>query len=212
MSVNRSLYQIGGLGLIGGALALAVGSFVHPVAPDAAATGSEAAAHWLFAIGLVLLLTAIITLSRHFSGGDGEGMAILALALAIIGYGGLVASWGVEMAALASTDGAEPLLAGVTALVEMTRVLAWLSLVPLGLAMLRDPAWPAALAWTGAGLGVAMAAAEFFTEYAVLRIAFLAGFVWLAVAGWKFMAMARREPTPSAPAPRQGVPAGGSGY
>ncbi len=174
--MDQKSYQLGGIVLILSALASAVGSFLHadqPATLDAynALGTSWAVSHVAIGISATLLLIGSLFLARHFAGTAGNGLALVAAGLLIVG-GVAIFALGVLETSGFSAAAAEGGTAGQHAVGAISAVMGSLftgsgflfpvALAAYGLAMLKDSGWPAWLAWLGVLFGVAALALNIF--------------------------------------------------
>lgn len=216
---DPSLYRVGGYCLLAGALVTIVGVFLHAPQPQTAAelaggdTGRWALSHWLLVIGPPLLLAGFLALTRHFSGGPAEGLAVLAAALLILATAGLVAVVGPEATmyprvAAAYAAGGESaawaqatypaLNAVVLGLFLAFAPVFWAGVALVGLSLVRGGGFPVWLGWSGVAVGLVLAIAVFTVEsWPVSQVLFSVGYAWIAVAGFLFAGRAAGAPRPA---------------
>ncbi len=174
--MDQKSYQLGGIVLILAALAGVVGTFFHgpqPATLDAyAALGASwTISHVSISMTATLLLIGSLFLARHFAGTAGNGLALVAAGLLIVG-GAAIFALGVLETSGFSAAAAEGGVAGQHAFVAVSAVMLSMSagaaflfpvaLAAFGLAMLQDSGWPAWLAWLGVLFGVASLALNIF--------------------------------------------------
>ncbi len=220
---NPSLYRTCGRALIVAAFLFAASALLAPISPEHTLSGLKPivggawiGSAWLGMLGFALALAAVVGIYRHFAGGDQEGWAALGLgtfalgavimtlshALLAIGQPSLVAAAGnlpgVEM---------EAAQVAFTAVLNSAYVLGgaftWLAMLPLGIAMLRDRAWPRAVAWGAIVMFVVEEVAGALVQTGpVMRLFMILGFAYLVLLGNTLLRFARA----SAPA-QQAEPA-----
>ncbi len=220
---NPSLYRVCGNALAASAVLFVLGVFL--ATPYALQTAGEvkaaftplATVGWaLDALAVVLAFTGVLGLVRHFSGGPGEGWATMGLAVFALGAVSLflVFTWnalGERMVALmaASPDAPTAALDGAQmATFVMRRPLmiagactVWLSLLPLGIAMRGDAAFPRFASGATIAVGVIELAAILLLRYQVIVFAAITilGWIFLALLGVTSARLGRKAPAAVAP-------------
>ena len=174
--MDQKSYQLGGIVLILSALTGVVGSFLHGPQPEtldayAALGASWTISHVSISMTATLLVIGSLFLARHFAGTAGNGLALVAAGLLIVG-GAAIFALGVLETSGFSAAAAEGGVAGQHAFVAVSAVMGSMvtgsgflfpvALAAYGLAMLKDSGWPAWLAWLGVLLGVASLALNLF--------------------------------------------------
>jgi hypothetical protein len=205
---SDSLYRLGGYALLVGAIVSGIALMIHAPQPMDLATfsalpmGPWMAAHWMFAIGTVLMAGGLTAFARHMARTDGEGWSVLGLATALVTsalFVAIVAPEIVGFDTLRSMNtgaggnvGAQHAYLAVNlmimSLVHVTGPLFWGGIACYALAMLKDAMWPK---WMGQA-GVALAIIEIVANWAVgenflaFQLVFLVGCLWLVYAGFLF--------------------------
>lgn len=215
---SASLYHISGNSLVASALLWVISTLVLPhgsantVADVMARVGSAWIISGLLAIvGSVLVIVAIIGIYRHFVGSDQEGMALLGATCGGTGALLMMACMAIASASIpimngmaqagtlaAPEPGEAALILAMTGLAVVGGTLLWLSLIPFGFAMLRDAAWPRAIAWSAVGMGVleAICGFLFMRNHLAQMLISILGFALLAVIGNALARIPRSWATP----------------
>ena len=137
----------------------------------AALGASWTISHVSISMTATLLLIGSLFLARHFAGTAGNGLALVAAGLLIVG-GVAIFALGVLETSGFSAAAAEGGVAGQHAFVAISAVMGSMftgsgflfpvALAAYGVAMLKDSGWPAWLAWLGVLIGVASLALNIF--------------------------------------------------
>ncbi len=201
--MDQKSYQLGGIVLILAALAGVVGSILHGPQPQTLDAYSALGTSWAIshvAIGITgtLFVVAALFLARHFAGTAGEGLALTATGLVLVGGVAVFAIGALETSGFSAVLAAGTGAAAQHAFLATSAVMGSLAtaagfLFPVaiaayGLAMLKDGGWPGWLAWLGVVIGVASLAVNVFGIS--LPVPNLFGYVsnvWYAVLGVLFM-------------------------
>ncbi len=223
---NAALYRMSGYCLILGAL---LSTAAMLLLPQGGSSPAEVVARlgprWMGAGALlilanVLLIAGAIGIYRHFVGGEQEGWALLAvvayatgavteiggMALGTLGLSGLH-QMVLTTGALATGQPAEgALISGMWALAAVGSTLGWLSLVPLGVAMLRDGVWSKFVAWGAIPFGVVEAVGGFLvtSNHLAALMLLILGFAYVALLGNVVIRIPRAAPVGPAPAAEVG--------
>lgn len=204
---SDSLYRLGGYALLVGAIVSGVALMIHAPQPmdlaafSALTMGPWMAAHWMFAIGTVLMAGGLTAFARHMARTDGEGWSVLGLAAALVTSAMFVSIVAPEIVAFdalramnagAGNVGAQHAFTAINlnlmSLVHVSGPLFWGSVACYALAMMKDAMWPR---WMGQA-GVALAVIEISANWALgenflaFQLVFLVGCLWLAYAGFLF--------------------------
>ncbi len=164
---SASLYRTCGSALMLGAFLWAASALLAPVSPEHTLSalkplvgGAWVGSAWLGMLGSALALGGALGIYRHFAGSEQEGWAALGLATFALGVVVMAfchALLAVGQPGLLAEAGNAPAADLESAQVAFTAVLnsayllggafTWLAMLPLGIAMLRDRAWPRLVAW-----------------------------------------------------------------
>lgn len=171
---SASVYRVSGNSLMLAAVLWVVSLLLLP--RGTANTVAEAFAHigplWITSallglLGFVLAIAGMVGFYRHFVGSEQEGWALLGTTTGVAGailYSAAMAIAAVGLPFLlqmAQTAGQPPseaagaaMILTLSGLYAVGGTLMWLALIPYGLAMLRDAAWPRAVAWGAVVAGI----------------------------------------------------------
>lgn len=222
---RASLYRFGGYSLVIAALLWAIGQAIIPRGPvmNIAQVAPKIGVAWIVGgtfglIACALCITFIVAFYRHFVGAEGEGWAALSVGVGAVGA--VVSGTGNALAILAQpillqvanssppVAAFDPVQAGLASTFLSAQLaggtLMWLSLLPIGMAMLRDTAWSRAVTWGAFAAGVVLSVGPFLvlSQYTLVRLLEILGMVYLALLGNAFARIPRasrtREPEPTA--------------
>ena len=186
MQWKSSLYLTGGMGYAVGSLLLLLCVMLQPVGSDPAlmTTFMWKATTVGFFFSAAFILTGAWVLQRHFINTDADGWAILALALSVVGPMGYLCS-GLNSWAYAANSANPNAVWMMVAFGAAGRILAWASMIPMGLALTRERRLPS---WLGAAsilLGAVEVVADVVMDGASknLQMVWFVGFAYLFVLG-----------------------------
>lgn len=188
---NQLYDRAAGAMAIGGAIALFIGSWMHPMhadpnAPLAAFQEYAADHHWIAThliqlLGVVLMAAALVLLSRKMAGGRADALALLGMASATAGVAvaaALQAVDGVALKAMVNAWAAAPepdkvaLFPAVLAvrqieigLAAMTSLLLGVTVTLYGAGLLADARCPRWIGWLGLAGGLPGAVAGIVIAY-----------------------------------------------
>lgn len=209
MQPKPSLYLVCGAALALGALLLPAAFMLHPTLQHQPLDVGQVST-WRLSllarfVAAALIVAGMLALTLRFAASDRAGWALLALALMLVGAIGYLGGAAEEWSYLATgvPEGPDPQLPrvawGIGALAATGRILSWLGLCALGVALTRDRAFPPWFGLLGIVIGVIEIAGEFlWTHSRSLLLLFLLGFAWLLALG---LMMVRARARLGAPEP-----------
>jgi hypothetical protein len=217
MRQPTSLYRVGGIALILGAV-LMIPSIAlrvpHPVSLASASDfdiGPWVLAFWCMAIGVFLLLGGWVALSEHFQHTPVEGWGMMGLAGFILGAVGMFAAAAINAEGVPTLlDGylrggtyeqqAEGAYQALRAIVGATEVFCWSTLWTgvafSSIAIAQDAEYPRMLGYTGILMSAAAIASLVLPiESLIHDLLAMIGFVWIGIVGYIFIRIEGIQPT-----------------